>query len=70
MMREQAILAKVAQLTDDDVATDHMSYLLSALRGGISNQGGPAIGELQGSERNRSRKAMGMQHHMSMSAPY
>ena len=69
MMREQAILAKVAQLTDDDVATDDMSYLLSALRGGISNQGGPAIGELQGSERNRSREAMGMQHHMSMSGP-
>jgi len=67
--REQAILAKVAQFTDDDIATDNMSYLLSALRGGIYNQGGPAIGELQGSERNRSREAMGMQHHMSMSAP-
>ena len=68
-LREQAILAKVAQFTDDDIATDDMSYLLSALRGGIYNQGGPAIGELQGSERNRSREAMGMQHHMSMSAP-
>lgn len=68
-IREQAILAKVAQFIDNDIATDDMSYLLSALRGGIYNQGGPAIGELQGSERNRSREAMGMQHHMSMSAP-
>lgn len=67
--REQAILAKVAQFTDRDIATDDMSYLLSALRGGIYNQGGPAIGELMGSERNRSRDAMGMQHHMSMSGP-
>jgi len=67
--REQAILATVAQFTDEDIATDDMSYLLSALRGGIYNQGGPAIGELQGSERNRSRDAMGMQHHMSMSGP-
>ncbi len=67
--REQAILATVAQFTDDNIATDDMSYLLSALRGGIYNQGGPAIGELQGSERNRSRDAMGMQHPMSMSGP-
>lgn len=68
-IREQAILATVAQFTDDSIVTDDMSYLLSALRGGIYNQGGPAIGELQGSERNRSREAMGMQHHMSMSGP-
>ncbi|MAO39027.1 MAG: hypothetical protein CMK70_01990 [Pseudohongiella sp.] len=67
--REQAILNKVAQFTDENIATDDMSYLLSALRGGIYNQGGPAIGELMGSERNRSRDAMGMQHHMSMSGP-
>ncbi|MDP1932032.1 MAG: hypothetical protein Q8L60_11295 [Gammaproteobacteria bacterium] len=67
--REQAIAEKVAQFTTEEIATDEMSYLLSALRGGIYNQGGPAIGELMGSERNRSRDAMGMQHHMSMSAP-
>lgn len=67
--REQAIAEKVAQFTAEEIATDEMSYLLSALRGGIYNQGGPAIGELMGSERNRSRDAMGMQHHMSMSAP-
>ncbi|WP_339859234.1 hypothetical protein [Pseudohongiella acticola] len=67
--REQAILEKVAQFTNQGNTTDNMSYLLSALRGGIYNQGGPAIGELMGSERNRSRDAMGMQHHMSMSGP-
>jgi hypothetical protein len=67
--REQAIAEKVAQFTAEEIATDEMSYLLSALRGGIYNQGGPAIGELMGSERNLSRDAMGMQHHMSMSAP-
>ena len=67
--REQAILATVSRFTAADNTTDEMSYLLSALRGGIYNQGGPAIGQLQGSERNRSRDAMGMQHHMSMSAP-
>ncbi len=46
-----------------------IDYLVSALRGGIYNQGGPAIGELQQSERNRSRMEMGMQHSMIMSAP-
>jgi len=67
--REQAIAEKVAQFTAEEIATDEMSYLLSALRGGIYNQGGPAIGELMGSERNLSRDAMGMQHRMSMSSP-
>ena len=37
-----------------------IDYLVSALRGGIYNQGGPAIGELSQSERNRSRMEMGM----------
>ena len=46
-----------------------IDYLVSALRGGIYNQGGPAIGELTQSERNRSRMEMGMQHAMIMSAP-
>lgn len=67
--REQAILEKVEQFTSEGTAADDMNYLLSALRGGIYNQGGPAIGQLMGSERNRSREAMGMQHNMIMSAP-
>lgn len=44
-------------------------YLLSALRGGIFNQGGPAIGALDGSERNRSRIGMDMQKNLRMSTP-
>lgn len=44
-------------------------YLLFALRGGIYNQGGPAVGELMQSERNRAREAMNMQHNMIMSSP-
>jgi hypothetical protein len=46
-----------------------MDYLLFALRGGIYNQGGPAVGELMQSERNRAREAMNMQHNMIMSSP-
>ena len=49
--------------------TDSMNYLLFALRGGIYNQGGPAVGELMQSERNRSRSAMDMEHAMIMSQP-
>lgn len=52
-----------------DNTADEMNYLLSALRGGIFNQGGPAIGDLMGSERNRSRSAMNMTHTMIMSGP-
>jgi hypothetical protein len=66
--------AKIDSVVDD--FTDHangfdetMDYLVSALRGGIYNQGGPAIGELTESERNRSRMEMGMQHSMIMSVP-
>jgi hypothetical protein len=68
--REEDIQWVVLQFTDDESANvDTMNYLLSALRGGIFNQGGPAIGELGQSERNRSREAMGMQHSMIMSGP-
>ncbi len=55
--------------SSSDNTADEMNYLVSALRGGIFNQGGPAIGELFGSERNRSRSAMNMQHNMIMSSP-
>lgn len=68
--REQAIMAAISSFTsDEEQNTDETSYLLSALRGGIYNQGGPAVGELMGSERNRSREAMGMVHTMIMSGP-
>ena len=60
----------VAQYTSDDMfVAETMEYLLNALRGGIFNQGGPAIGDLSRSERNRSRDAMNMNHTMIMSAP-
>lgn len=52
--------------TNNAQSTD---YLLFALRGGIYNQGGPAVGELMQSERNRAREAMNMQHSMIMTAP-
>jgi hypothetical protein len=68
--REEAIMTTIDYFTsDEEQNTDEMNYLLSALRGGIYNQGGPAIGELMGSERNRSREAMDMIHTMIMSSP-
>ena len=68
--RDELLEAVATEFTVDSAnITDEMSYLLSALRGGIFNQGGPAIGDLMGSERNRSRSAMNMQHTMIMSSP-
>lgn len=61
--REAKMDAAVALFTnkeaDDSRSTD---YLLFALRGGIYNQGGPAVGQLMRSERNRSRDSMNMVH--------
>ena len=68
--RDELLEAIVDEFTKGDVnVSDEMEYLLSALRGGIFNQGGPAIGELGRSERNRSRDAMDMVHTMIMSGP-
>ncbi len=68
--RAELIAAAARDFTDKSTATiDNMSYLLFALRGGIYNQGGPAVGELMQSERNRSRSAMDMRHAMIMSQP-
>jgi len=62
--------SKVDEFTDHTENFDPtIDYLVSALRGGIYNQGGPAVGELSRSERNRSRMEMGMQHSMTMSSP-
>ena len=45
--RETVIDQVVAQYTSDDMhLAETMEYLLNALRGGIFNQGGPAIGDL------------------------
>ena len=68
--RDELLEAVADEYTKDDVnVTDTMNYLLSALRGGIFNQGGPAIGELGQSERNRSREAMDMIHTTIMPGP-
>lgn len=68
--RDELLEAVASEFTSAaDNVSDEMNYLLSALRGGIFNQGGPAIGELSGSERNRSRSAMNMVHTMIMSSP-
>ena len=68
--RSSRLDALVESFTDHAGSVDPtIDYLISALRGGIFNQGGPAIGELQESERNRSRMEMGMQHSMIMSSP-
>lgn len=66
--RDAAMDAAVALFTNKEIVNDQpMEYLLFALRGGIYEQGGPAVGELTQSERNRSRAAMDMQHAMIMS---
>ncbi len=66
--RELLITAVVDDFTNHSENLDaNVDYLISALRGGIFNQGGPAIGKLQQSERNKSRMQMGMQHSMIMS---
>ena len=68
--RDELLEAVADEFTKDDVnVSDEMEYLLSALRGGIFNQGGPAIGELGRSARNRSRDALGMVHTMIKSGP-
>ncbi len=68
--RAELIEAATADFTNKtENLADSMNYLLFALRGGIYNQGGPAVGELMQSERNRSRSAMDMQHAMIMSQP-
>jgi hypothetical protein len=68
--RDELLEAVADEFTKADAnVSDEMEYLLSALRGGIFNQGGPAIGDLGRSERNRSREAMDMVHTMIMSGP-
>lgn len=65
--RGAAINGVVDEFTDrsSNLAT-RREYLLAALRSGIFNQGGPALGELARSERNRSRQEMEMGGHVSL----
>ena len=68
--RDGSIDAVVAEFTDRDTnimtGLGYRDYLLSALRTGIYNQGGPALGELATSERNRSRMEMEMGGHVAL----
>lgn len=61
--RARAIEEMVAKYTDKTAFLEgETDYLLFVLRGGIFNQGGPALGGMAQSERNRSRSAAGEQH--------
>lgn len=65
--REAKMETAVALFTNKEIDDSRpREYLLFALRGGIYDQGGPVIGDLTRSERNRSRDAMGMTHSASM----
>jgi len=68
--RQSAIGAAVAEFTNKEtnISQDY-DYLLAALRGGIYNQGGPAVGDLMQSERNRTRDEMGHIHTSIMAVP-
>lgn len=65
--RDQAINAAVTEFTlDGSNISARDDWIYSALRGGIFNQGGPAIGVLERSERNRTRREMEMGGHVVM----
>jgi hypothetical protein len=68
--RQATIGAAVVEFTNKEtnISPDY-DYLLAALRGGIYDQGGPAVGELMQSERNRSRDDMAHMHTTIMSVP-
>ena len=62
-----AVIAEFTNRTSNLMTgTAYRDYLLSALRTGIYNQGGPALGDLTRSERNRSRMAMEMRGHIAL----
>jgi len=61
--RNATIDAMLAQFTDKENHLDsEIDYLTFVLRGGIYNQGGPAFGGMQYSERNRSRESVDSPH--------
>ncbi|MDP2283035.1 MAG: hypothetical protein Q8L06_02770, partial [Pseudohongiella sp.] len=61
--RQAALADVVAKYTDrENFLESEMDYLTFVLRGGIFNQGGPALGGMSQSERNRSRDALENPH--------
>ena len=68
--KEKAMQQAVKEFTSTTNLLDDYDYLYWALRGGLFNQGGPALGAtLTKSERNRTRAEMDMQHSMIMKVP-
>lgn len=63
MNRNASIEGMVQRFTNKvEELDDETDYLFFVLRGGIFNQGGPAFGGMEVSERNRSRAASNTQH--------
>lgn len=61
--RQSLIEAAADEFTNAETnLSENLDYIVSALRGGIYFQGGPAAGQLSQSERNRSRGNMEMEH--------
>ncbi len=61
--RTATISAMIEQFTDkDNYLESEIDYLTFVLRGGIYNQGGPAFGGMEYSERNRSRESLDSPH--------
>lgn len=61
--RSAAMDAAVEEFTNrESELVTHLDYLLWSLRGGLYDQGGPALREITSSHRNRSRADMGMRH--------
>ena len=68
--KDRVMQQVVNEFTSPTNLLDNSDYLYWALRGGLFNQGGPAVGvTLSRSERNRTRAEMGMQHSMIMKVP-
>jgi hypothetical protein len=61
--RDAVIAEALAQFTDrENHLESEVDYLTFVLRGGIYNQGGPALGGMDNSERNRSRSSLDNPH--------
>ncbi|MFM1897069.1 MAG: hypothetical protein RLZZ385_2143 [Pseudomonadota bacterium] len=71
-MNKQALITSLVQdYTNKTEDLDKMEdYLLFVLRGGIFNQGGPALGGMVANERNRSRSSLEAGHVTNLPMPY
>ena len=71
-MNKQALLEQlVTDFTDKTEQLDTVEdYLLFVLRGGIYNQGGPALGGMLANERNRTRSSLEAGHVTNLPMPF